>query len=269
MTGKISDYLRNKAINYLIKRHIAVSPATDPAAIRSLIRSLRPMTTDKPLIRLGPDSDGGYLIPDDLDGINACFSPGVSSVAGFEKDCAERGMDVFLADKSISELPEEHPRFHFLKKFISAETNDSFIPIDHWVNQVMDDKECDLLLQMDIEGYEYETIYSMSDTLQHRFRIIIIEFHWMHLLWCKPYFDVSSHAFEKLLQTHSVVHIHPNNLGTTVMRNHVEIPEMIEITFLRNDRINQWEYTHSFPHPLDVKNTDSAVLVLPGSWYRD
>ena len=53
----------------------------------------------------GPDGDGGYLVPDDLEGIVACFSPGVSNVAGFEKDCALKGMKVFMADASVEARP--------------------------------------------------------------------------------------------------------------------------------------------------------------------
>ena len=266
---KMIGNLRNAVINFLLKQKIAATPSTETSEIIKLIKSLRPVTTDKPLVRMGPDGDGGYLVPDDFAGINACFSPGVSNIAGFEKDCANRGMDVFMADKSIKELPESHPRFHFLRKFISATNDNDYITLDHWANQALDDKTCDLILQMDIEGYEYETIYSMSDGLKNRFRIIVIEFHWMHLLWSKPYFDLSSHAFYKLLQTHKVVHIHPNNLGTIVNRNKIGIPELIEITFLRNDRINSWEYTKSFPHELDVKNADSPQLALPAPWYKD
>ena len=266
---KISEHIRNAVINILLKQKIAVTPGTETSDIINLIKSLRPVTTDKPLVRLGPDGDGGYLVPDDLAGIKACFSPGVSNIAGFEKDCANLGMDVYMADKSINELPEAHSRFHFLKKFIAATNDNDYITLDKWVNQAMNDQTCDLLLQMDIEGYEYETIYSLSDKLKNRFRIIVVEFHWMHLLWSKPFFDLSSHAFYKLLQTHSVVHVHPNNLGKTVKRNNIEIPELIEITFLRNDRIHSRQNTQTFPHELDVRNTDSPQLVLPARWYKD
>src|SRR4051794_36195573 len=48
-----------------------------------LIQALRPWITEHPLIRLGGEHDGGYLLPDDLDGIVACFSPGVSDEASF------------------------------------------------------------------------------------------------------------------------------------------------------------------------------------------
>jgi hypothetical protein len=71
---------------------------TDKNSLESLLHKLYPMSTDKELIRLGPEGDGGYLVPDDLAEIEACFSPGVSVISGFEKACADLGIKVFLAD---------------------------------------------------------------------------------------------------------------------------------------------------------------------------
>lgn len=65
---------------------------TDKAAIQSLMDRLAPLSCARKLTRLGPAGDGGYLLPDDLDGIEACFSPGVSLLSGFETECAQRGM---------------------------------------------------------------------------------------------------------------------------------------------------------------------------------
>ena len=62
--------------------------------VKQLIELLYPINCKKGLTRLGPEKDGGYLVPDDLDGIEACFSPGVSNVSGFEKDCANRNIKV-------------------------------------------------------------------------------------------------------------------------------------------------------------------------------
>lgn len=74
-------------------------------------------------------------------------------------------------------------------------------------------------------------------------------------------------TFEKLLQNHTIVHIHPNNLGTVVNRNGVELPEMLEISFLRNDRIAQKQPAVTFPHKLDFRNCSKPDLQLPESWY--
>ncbi len=59
--------------------------------LQSLLARLRPMTPEKGLIRIGPDDDGGYVVPNNLDGIQACYSPGVSTECRFDNfSCAHR-----------------------------------------------------------------------------------------------------------------------------------------------------------------------------------
>jgi hypothetical protein len=110
-----------------------VAPRTDLLQLTRLISALSPVATDKQLIRVGPLGDGGYLIPDDLQGIEACFSPGVSMVSGFERQCADAGMAVFLADASVDGPAESHPRFSFTKKFVGITHDDFFMTMDNWV----------------------------------------------------------------------------------------------------------------------------------------
>lgn len=241
---------------------------TDPEAVRALLERLAPVTSAQGLIRLGPEGDGGYLVPDDLDGIRACFSPGVNEVSGFEKDCADRGMEVFLADKSVDQPAESHERFHFTKRYLGALTNEDYMTMDGWVGSSLPGSRDDLLLQIDIEGYEYETFLSTSDDLMGRFRIVVSEFHNLHHLWSQHYFTLLSRAFEKLLQTHTCVHIHPNNCCGSLTHAGVTIPRVAEFTFLRDDRIRDPRPATAFPHPLDRDNTTYPHIALPPSWYR-
>ncbi|WP_201295779.1 FkbM family methyltransferase [Cyanobium sp. Copco_Reservoir_LC18] len=229
--------------------------------------SLYPLSPNKKLIRLGPKGDGGYLLPDDLEEIHACFSPGVSIISGFEMDCAERGMKVFLADKSVDGPAEEHELFHFTKTFVGAISNEEFMTLDEWVCASVPEKDSDLLLQIDIEGHEYEVFLSTSNSLMTRFRIIVAEFHYLDLLWSDPFFNLASRAFEKILQNHSCVHIHPNNFHGTIRKAGITIPKTMEFTFLRNDRISRKSYQTIFPNPLDCDNTGNATLSLPNCWY--
>lgn len=46
---------------------------TTQVEIEKLISKLAPVDCGKQLIRLGLKGDGGYLVPDDLDSIVACF----------------------------------------------------------------------------------------------------------------------------------------------------------------------------------------------------
>jgi hypothetical protein len=241
---------------------------TDVTKVKDLMTRLHPVKTAQRLIRLGPKGDGGYLVPDDFVGIEACFSPGVNNVAGFERDCAEMGMKVFMADASVEAPPEMHPQFTFIKKFIGSIARGDFITLEQWVNATLPNSHSDLLLQIDIEGYEYETFLSTPESLLQRFRMIVVEFHNLDFLFCQPLFELYSRAFEKLLQHHTCVHIHPNNLARSIKVQGLEIPQMAEFTFLRNDRLAQAGYAHEFPHPLDHDNSDRAPLRLPESCFR-
>jgi hypothetical protein len=245
------------------------APLTEEYRVHNIIRKLHPITTDKGLIRLGPKGDGGYLVPNDLEAVHACISPGVDKICEFEKDCADLGMKVLLADKSIDDLPEWHDSFIFIRKYLGSITNNDFCTLDDLVNSMLPNSRYDLILQMDIEGFEYEVFLSTSDWLMKRFRIIVVEFHWLHQLWNKPLFNVITNAFNKILQTHSVVHIHPNNSSDFVLRkNEIEIPSIMEFTFLRNDRIIKKQYANSFPHDLDCDNQKGSTMKLPRCWYH-
>jgi hypothetical protein len=237
--------------------------------ILSLMERLYPLSTDRKLIRLGPHGDGGYLIPNDLDGISACFSPGVNLISGFENDCVELGIKTFLADKSIDKPASDHPMFQFTRKFLGAMSNDDFMTLDNWVTSMVSENDSDLLLQMDIEGFEYEVLLSVSEVLMKRFRIVVAEFHHLDQLWSNPFFNIAVRAFDKILLTHKCVHIHPNNCGTSLKLGGLEIPCTMEFTFYRSDRIKSYTYQNRFPNPLDYDNTENPTLTLPRCWYGD
>jgi Methyltransferase FkbM domain len=237
--------------------------------VRKLLKRLYPLHTDKELVRLGPKDDGGYLVPNDFQGIEACFSPGVGFVSGFEEACAQLGMEVFLADGSVDGPAVEHERFQFIKKFIGEGSPDEFVTLDDWVNSSIDSSSSDLMLQMDIEGAEYPLLCSASEALLRRFRIIVVEFHHLGALLnlsSRRYENVIK-AFDNILKTHSCVHIHPNNASGIVRTKEFDIPKVMEFTFLRNDRITNTSYVRSFPHDLDCDNISRAPLVLPECWY--
>lgn len=253
----------------LNERYKFATETTNIDKLQEIIHRLHPIPVGKGLIRLGPKSDGGYLVPDDLKGIEACFSPGVGIVSGFEKDCADMGMKVYLADNSVETPTVFSRQFFFTKKHIGVTTSDDFMTLDDWVHGSLLEQGSDLLLQIDIEGYEYEVFLSASDVMMRRFRIIVAEFHDLDQLWNRPFFSLASRAFEKILQTHSCVHIHPNNDRSPIIKGGLEIPPVMEFTFLRTDRIARCSSTLLFPNPLDCDNISlKPSLSLPTCWYQ-
>ena len=144
--------IKNTVNRFLSLRNLTIEKSTDKKLVLSLIENLHPFSTEKDLIRLGPNGDGGYLIPNDIEGIEACFSPGVADNYGFEIDCLNLGMETFLADKSADSPMIIENQFHFIKKFVGSISNEDFITMDDWVNSNIKDLKSELLLQMDIEG---------------------------------------------------------------------------------------------------------------------
>ncbi len=118
------------------------------AELDGLIRALRPLDSGVELIRLGPDGDGGYLLPDDLDGIQYAFSPGVSTESGFEADLANSGLQVFLADYSVEQPAEMNPRFVFDKKFVGCLSDEIFMTLDEWKRATIPDYHDDILIHI-------------------------------------------------------------------------------------------------------------------------
>jgi hypothetical protein len=218
------------------------------------------------LIRIGPLQDGGYLVPDDLEGLVGAISPGVSSECGFDTEIAQRGIPVLMIDASVDGPPQEHVNFKFIPKFLGAQSSPSEMTLQEAVTQF---PSGDLLLQMDIERAEYEVLPVTPDTVMDRFRIIVIE---LHLVWRleRPTIGDFNAVMDKLLRNHRIVHFHINNSHGAVNVSGVEVPLLVELTLLRNDRANFDAKAHlTLPHPLDEENVPGKPSVKIPEWvYR-
>ncbi len=244
-----------------------IAKQADRNSIRHLIRRLHPVVTDIPLVRLGADGDGGYLVPDDLRDVAACFSPGVDNRATFESAMIERGVPCFLADRSVDGPPFDHSMITFEHKFLGAVDDESTLTLDRWVADSAPGNH-DLVLQMDIEGAEWIVLLNASPDTLRRFRIIVTEVHDLERLLDKHAFPVIEAAFSRLLHDFHLVHNHPNNSGRSVRIGDLVIPRVMEMTWLRKDRAAANGWARQFPHPLDIVNdSDSTDVVLPAVWF--
>lgn len=237
--------------------------------IKKLIKELRPVKTKFELVRIGGNNDGGYLIPDALEGITACFSPGVDVTASFEKDLLERGIKSHLADASVDAPPNGLEVASFTKKHLDGVNTEDYMTLSDWVlsNAYSGD---DLILQMDIEGAEYITILSTSSEVLRNFRIIAIEIHDVQHWFNNPIaWGVAQTFFAKLTEDFHVVHNHPNNNCQFIQVEDVLMPTVFELTLLRKDRADPEGYCDQFPHPLDRPNVlDKPDRPLPEGWYK-
>lgn len=266
---KLKSLLKSRLNDYLNQRGKTITYLTSEKRLRDLISRLYPHSVGLDLIRLGGDADGGYLVPDDLAGLTACFSPGVSNVADFELALAEDyGIRCHLADASVIAPPVHHNNIDFEKKFLGSSTEHEVMRLTDWMNEKVGNSGDDLLLQMDIEGAEYGVLIDTPVEILSRFRIIVLELHAVHDLFIGPSMKFLEIILGKLTRFHTVVHLHPNNCCGTVTHSGVSIPRVLEMTLLRNDRFTSSKPATTFPHPLDRPNVSrNPDLVLPADWY--
>jgi hypothetical protein len=237
--------------------------------LQELLKALRPVKTKYELIRVGGDNDGGYLLPDDLSGINTCFSPGVDVTTSFERGLACRGILSHLADASVDGPPDNFRILSFAKKYLGPFTDGDYMSLEFWVRNKS--SEGDLILQMDIEGGEYQTIITTPMEVLRQFRIIAIEVHNTQTWFNNPIaWETVQTFFAKLLADFHVVHNHPNNNCPFIDADGILIPTVFELTLLRKDRAQPEGFCDTFPHPLDQPNVlDKPDRPLPPTMYGE
>ena len=106
---------------------------------------------------------------------------GVGKSSAFELHLAD-GNKSFIADYSVEKLPVEHPNFVF-EKFINSYSSDTTISYLNWKDKYLKNYNNDLIMQMDIEGDEYKVFLDIPKTELKKFRIIVIEFHFLTRLF--------------------------------------------------------------------------------------
>ena len=95
------------------------------------------------------------MIPNILEGIKYCFSPGIAENANFEKELSDKyNIKSFMLDLSVDNPPVENDSFEFLKKNLNVYNNKENITFEDWFMEAVGQNSGEAILQMDIEGYE-------------------------------------------------------------------------------------------------------------------
>jgi hypothetical protein len=248
----------------------SLSVGVSASQLRAALELIHPEGSPAPLIRIGGSHDGGYLVPDDLEGVSACFSPGVADSASFELGLANLGIRSHMADYSVEQAPVTGDLFTFEKLFLATHNEQGeFIRLDDWVSSKSLPSE-DLILQMDIEGDEWPVLADASSLVLERFRIIVLELHGLEtLLTDRLGLRIFESVMRKLNSNFSVVHVHANNFGRELNYLGVQIPQVIEMTLIRRNRMRpgQTLYGPEIPHPLDAPcNAGRPELDLADEW---
>lgn len=268
--------IANRNIENLTRAFFAANPDCIIEDIKNYhlfkhIKRIRSFLTVKDVdgmkyVRVGRDYDGGYVMADHFPAGSIAYSFGISNDVSWDMDIAQRGIDVFMYDHTIRKLPENHPRFHFFKIGLSGKSGlKDMKTMEEFLMLNKHEKNDEIILKMDIEGWEWEFLNSVDENVLGKFSQIVLE---LHGLTDASNSDVMARALEKLNKNHQLVHIHANNCGRCSLFMDTLLPESLEVSYLRRQDHNFAESDRVFPTPLDRSCRPPYDDIFLGKWNR-
>jgi len=231
--------------------------------IKSALSLLRPYDVlNAPKIRVGRPFDGGYIMIDSFDGVEAAYSLGINDDVSWDLDMSLRDIDIFQYDHTIESLPAENPRFHWEKLGIAASSSEVMRSISDLIKTNGHQDSSNLVLKCDIECAEWDVLRHIPNAVLSKFSQIVLELHDIRRLG-NPGDDNARQAVVNLTNSHHVVHVHGNNFGGVGVIGGICLPNVIELTLLRKDMGQFTASQSTFPTPMDMPcNSSHADLYL-------
>lgn len=250
--------------NLLSYAEIRLRKITSRRLIESLWIDLTPNQTNISLSRVGNEADGGYVIANFSQLPDLLISPGVGDTSDFELYFAENGIKCILIDGSVTKPPKDHHNFVFINKCLGSRIDSDCISLKE-IQELY--PYSNGVLQMDIEGAEYEIINYLKPQDLSKFTMIVIEIHDLYLMLDPDfgYFKVRQ-LVDKLIEHHVPVHAHPNNIGGYFKCFGTKFPNIVEMTLIRRDLAGdigrKIKPDTSLDRPNSTKHSDLKFPVL-------
>ena len=236
---------------------------------RDLLRQLTPYAVPgfEDMVRLGKPSDGGYVLPKAiLPLIEAVYTYGVAGDISFEEDLARHvSVPMRLYDHTVDALPASHEGFTFKKQGIAASQHGAFDTLSHHLAENGDmDKQ--ILLKVDIEGYEWDIIPGIVEAEAGHIAAIVLEAHEFDRYAYLPSFR---HILTQLNSRFTLVHIHGNNTCGTVRISGKDVPVLCELTLINNRLVGgKKPLREPLPSAIDVPNQAHLKDIPLDFWMR-
>lgn len=202
--------------------------------VNTLISYLAPHKCSSPLKRVGGTLDGSYVILDNL--INSktyLISGGIEKNNKFEISLANKGVLGVQIDNSINKPPKEHKNLNFIYATLGKNDGLGEVSLRTLIRNSPNNKK--LIVKMDIEGGEIDAIEGTPINLLKKIDCLVLELHNLSAIMENT----------KLLQILAKLHksglrsvfIQPNNACLVYTLGGVQIPDNVEITFIRSGEI--------------------------------
>jgi Methyltransferase FkbM domain len=237
------------------------------AEMRATLALISPVTVlNKPKRRVGGPNDGGYVMLDDLDEVRTCYSLGVGPDVSWDIEMAENGAIVFQYDHTVEAPPVFHSNFRHFK--IGITHDDALAPNLKRLDTLLRDNghtdRDDMVLKVDIEGYEWDALDVLDSSTFAGFLQIVVEFHGMRLLEVEGFRRRAHRVFSTLHRTHDVIHVHANNFMGMYNIKGIPIADCVELTFVNRKFYNCASSRECFPGNLDSPNDPHRVDLVLG-----
>ena len=181
-----------------------IVPGTTLENHRQILQLLITVNNNVGLIRIGSSTDGGYLLPNDLSGVQMCVSLGVAESWGFELELLSKyQIKSLMIDASI-ETPKLQQGLEFHKLWLGPANDKTTVSMNSIIKSQLELGNDELLLQMDIEGVEYASLMATDLELLSKFRIAVIEFHDLEMWKINSYFSKVVSPFLPNLQSYLI-----------------------------------------------------------------
>jgi len=208
-------------------------------------------------IRIGRKGDGGYILLNDFNNIKIAYCFGIASEISFEKELADKNIDIYMYDHTINKLPFENPKFHWKKIGLCGTKNSeqNMGTLYEFIKENGHLKEFNMILKIDIESYEWEVFQYLPFNIFKQFKYIIGEFHFSDS--GIEYFNI----LKRILITHKIFHVHCNNCGEMINLKGLKICSLLEISFIQKEGYKFTKDKNIYPiEGLDFKNCECEDL---------
>ena len=181
-------------------------------------------------IRVGRQGDGGYLVPPIH--IDKVVSIGIGHETSFEFDAKIQESEIFMFDHTVEPPRGMRENMYFHEKGIGEISSRGILDFES-IKILAGISNLDVnLLKVDVEGSEFS---SLKNCDLSQFAVVIIELHYLEKMFYSSGFEDLKHLLGNLLANHSIFHVHANNWGKLFNIGQVVLPDIVEITFIREE----------------------------------
>lgn len=206
-------------------------------------------------IRIGSESDGGYVMLDDFEAVDLALSFGVDTNVDWDLAIAERGIAVQQFDHTVCASPVSHPLLGFRRKrVVGSRPMVSDVTIASILAEAGVARDASVILKCDIEGDEWFVLRHCAPEQLQRFSQIIIEFHDFARAIDEDWSQTALEVLSKLTAHFAVFHVHGNNWRPLISIGGELFPDVLEVSLASRSRYAFSASKELFPTPLDRPN---------------